>query len=245
MRIITNIAAIPKLPKPIALAIGTFDGVHLGHRHLINQMKEVGSPVIFTFSNHPLAVLNSQRKVPSLTTPEQKLDLLRTCGVETVIIQPFTKDMANMTYNLFLEELYEMLPFDHLFFGEEDALGKDREGTPDKIQAIGKSLHFTAHYLPKLTIDHLTCSSSAIREALKDGDLKTAENLLGRPFSIYITSSSPWIDEGLLKPGNYNLIVKSPTQQSTLVGEVTKTGDIIFDFPKDPENQLHIIFTKG
>lgn len=245
MKIISNIAAIPDLPKPIALAIGTFDGVHLGHQYLIQQMKRFGHVVILTFTNHPTSVLHHHKWIPSITEREQKLELLERAGAEVVIIQAFTKELTNMTYNLFLEELYETLPFNHLFFGEEDALGKDREGTPDKIREMGKALHFTAHYLDKFKVSNEICSSSAIRKALGNGDLKTAEKLLGRPFTVYTTTSCPMIDKGLLKEGSYDILIQSSTESESLKGEVTSLGEILFTSTKHFDETIQITFTKG
>lgn len=224
-----NLASMPDLAHPISLAIGTFDGVHLGHRLLINTMKRFGKTVVvFTFPNHPREVLMNIH-VPYLTPAEYKLQLLKEAGVDFCLMQSFSKDMANMTYNLFLEEIYSAFPFEHIFFGENDAIGKNREGTREKVELLGKALGFEAHYLPKLVIDGELVSSSRIRSLLALGDFNRAAQLLGRTFAISTTLENPYVDPLLLKPGLYKFTIYGKNQIYECSGKVDSTGIISFD----------------
>jgi len=231
MKIASNIASIPELKKPIALSIGTFDGVHLGHQHLLKTLKSYGTSVVFTFTNHPLEVIQPNTKVPSLTPYAYKLKLLEKTNIAICTIQEFSNDMANMTYNVFLEEIYHSIPFDHICFGGDDAIGKNREGTREKISELGSVLGFTPHYLPKITIDNEIVSSTTIRNYLRKGNLKMAEKLLGRPFATYTKLATPFVDPSLLKTGSYQLQIQSDSDSFQTKGKVASNGSILFDTP--------------
>lgn len=246
MKTFHSLASISDLPHPISLSIGTFDGVHLGHKSLIKKMKHYGTAVIFTFSNHPREVIDPKIKIPCLTPPDQKLQLLEEVGVDGCLLMPFTQDMAGMTYNLFLEEIYTAFPFEHLFFGERAVIGKNREGTKENIEKLGKMMGFQAHYLPKLTIDHETVSSTLIRTLLAKGDLKQVEKFLGRKFATMTALANPYIDPELLKPAHYQLKICTADQTFESSGKVNKNGEISLDQPisLDPEELVTIIFEK-
>jgi riboflavin kinase/FMN adenylyltransferase len=177
---VLNLAHIPSLPKPIALAIGMFDGVHLGHQYLIKEMKKVGTPVVYTFSNHPSTLLRDI-SVDLLTPIHHKLDLLESYGVYCTIVQNFTTHIAEMAYDSFLRMLHSHLPFSHIFFGEGAQIGKNREGTPEKIAKLGEKLQFSVHYLSKFCIHEALVSSTEIRHLLKTGQTEKALLLLGHP----------------------------------------------------------------
>lgn len=225
MQVVHNIASVPELPKPISLAVGTFDGLHMGHRRLLSAMKEIeGSSVVFTFINHPRSVLLGKSEIPLLTSPEYKIRLLEEAGIDFCIIQPFTKEMAGMHYRLFIEELYRAVPFQHLFLGEDASFGKDQEGNVDKLKELGHEMHFKVHCTAKLSIDGKIISSSNIRMALKKGHLQKAERMLGRPFSHYINPKMPSIEPRLLKPGKYYL---STPEKKEILCLVEPCGSII------------------
>lgn len=203
MKVAKTISSLPDMPSPVCLAVGTFDGVHLGHVKLINEMNKHGTSLVFTFSNHPSDILQNAKSIPSLMSPKHKERALAKAGVQYCVIQPFTQDIAQMPYNLFLEEIHAATPFSHIFFGENDTLGKNREGTPEKIAKLGEELGFEAHYLPKVTINGVTISSSNVRKALLEGKLKLAEDLLGSSYSNEVKTNDPYLDPGLIKPGRY------------------------------------------
>lgn len=245
-KIIYNLAEAPQLKKPIAFAVGSFDGFHLGHQHLIKTLKSLGSSVIFTFTNHPLERILPGIKVPLLTPLPYKLQILETLGLDLCILQPFSNDMANMSYQVFLEEIHKSLPFDHIVIGGQDPIGKNREGTKEKIQELGMRLGFTAHYIPKILIDGEEVSSTLIREFLKKGNLAQAEKYLGRPFATPICLNSPYIDPSLLKPGAYILQIKTEKDTFGGKGKVTPDGTVIFDCPSfiDRKEKATITFLK-
>lgn len=200
MKIYHSLTEVPAQKRPVSLVIGMFDGLHTGHKYLLKSLKkERGTSIVLTFKNHPKEVITEGTKVPILTSAEDKVRELAKCGIDGVIILPFTKDIAHMTYQMFLKEVYNAVPFEHLCIGENDAFGKNREGNKEALQKFGRELRFTVTSLPKLEKDGEIVSSSRIRKHLIDGELKKAENLLGRPLSFRV------IDKGLIKSGVYNV----------------------------------------
>ncbi len=242
---VNNIASLPEIKGPICLAIGTFDGVHLGHTKLIRKMKSLGKAVIFTFSNHPTDILQGNKTIPSLTTIDHKEKLLAEAGVDYCVIQPFSHDIAQMPYNLFLEEIYTCLPFSHLFFGEGDVIGKNREGTPKKIAEIANVLNFEVHYIPKEILSNTIISSTEVRKALRDGNLELAKNLLGQSFRTEVLTSDPYLDNDLLKEGKYCIeLLSKPNMEFDIA--VDKEGNIAFNktLPHFQDNETEIIIFK-
>jgi riboflavin kinase/FMN adenylyltransferase len=175
--------------KEMLLTIGVFDGVHLGHRHLIAKLKELASKQgnlsgVITFSQHPKEVLSPKTRLPSLTGLEQRLALLEDEGIDIVIPLPFTPQLANLSPKQFLILLKEYLKMKGLVVGPDFALGKGRQGDIDALRKLGQEMDFSLTVVPPLTVDGETVSSTAIRKALAEGDIKQVQRLLGRPFRL-------------------------------------------------------------
>ncbi len=165
-------------PKtPVALSIGNFDGVHLGHQEIIRRLKKTGSPAaIVTFEPHPLQVLKPDAPRPlQITSYEQKKALLKQFGVDYLVTIAFTKEFAQITYDQFLDSL----SLTHLIQGQGDAFGHKREGTEAKVRAWAMGKPIQIEYIPKITLDNEPVSSSRIRKALLSQDWALAERLLG------------------------------------------------------------------
>lgn len=178
MILISSLDQIPSLPQPIALTIGTFDGVHRGHQYLLSELKRHGTTVVFTFSNHPAEVLSSKNP-PSLSTLEEKLHFFQECGVDCVIVVPFTRTFADQPYDIFLTDLKKRLPFSTLILGKGDGFGKGNAGNETRVKKLEKILNFKAIYLEKLSLEGITVSSTLIRELLQNGEIEKASLLLG------------------------------------------------------------------
>lgn len=242
-KVIQQLTEAPALKKPISFAVGTFDGVHLGHQHLIKTLKKYGTSVLFTFNNQPQELVKPDVKIPLLTPPEYKRNLLKAIGIELCIEQEFTRDMANMSYQYFLTEIKKEIPFDHIFFGGDDPIGNNREGTKDRIVELSKTLDFTPHYLPKLAIDGEVVSSSLIRALLQKGNFAQAEKYLGRPFAIYTPLHHPYVDPDLIKNGTYNLKVQTEKDTLPCQGKVLEDGTILFNRPSFIDEKSHATIT--
>jgi riboflavin kinase/FMN adenylyltransferase len=183
MKILKNLEDIPVLPdKTLALSIGNFDGFHLGHKQIIARLKEKGTSFVLTFSNHPLEVLSGSSPSPILCSTDEKLRLLKEFGVDFVILLEFTPELAQQPYDVFLKKIHQKLPFSYLVLGKGDAFGHKRQGDEIRVKSLESELKFTAEYLPKLEYAGEPISSRRIREALKNNQLKLAENMLGRTY---------------------------------------------------------------
>lgn len=179
MKLVKRISDIPKISPPIALTIGVFDGVHLGHQHLIKILKTYGKPVVITFSNHPITVFTPNRSLTLLTTPEEKASRLEKLGVELIIQLPFTTELKETPYDTFLKKIHAKLPFETFIVGENAAFGKNREGTIKECQKLGEKLHFQAIALPKFEVDGAPVSSGRIRKLLLTEQDALAKKYLG------------------------------------------------------------------
>lgn len=173
MKIVYNLEEIPPFSSPIALTIGVFDGVHAGHRFLLEEMKKKGSVAVLTFSNHPSEVLRG-KQVPSLCPLDERLERLRVAGVDLAIVLPFTLDLASESYDTFLKNVQKHLPFSFLVLGEGASFGKGNLGTQKTICKL--DLGFEAIYLKKCTHEGAPISSQRIRDLLVQG--KETSNLL-------------------------------------------------------------------
>jgi riboflavin kinase/FMN adenylyltransferase len=179
-----------KAKKGMLLTIGVFDGVHLGHRHLIAKLTELAQKQglasgVITFSQHPKEVLSPPTSLPFLTDIERRIELIKGEGVDEVIPLTFTPELAALSPKEFLELLKKHLRMKGLVIGPDFALGKNREGNTETLRQLGEEMGFNLTVVPPLTIDGEVVSSTAIRQALAEGDMKRAQKLMGRPFRLH------------------------------------------------------------
>ncbi len=184
MKIVENLSDIPQLPEPLGLTIGSFDGVHLGHlallQHLRKKATKQGTMAVLTFKNHPATVLKNREAPTLLCTLEQNLSLLEEAGVDLVILLPFSKETAQLSFQAFLQEIRNVYPFSFLVLGKGSRFGKNAEGDEKQILELAKKWGFSAEYIEKLKIEDETVSSGAIRKALEERNFKKATSFLGR-----------------------------------------------------------------
>lgn len=171
------------------LTIGVFDGVHLGHRLLIERVireaaaRSLMSGVV-TFNGHPKTVLSNGTGLARLTSPEERTRILRAIGVDLVVPLTFTSELAALTAREFVSLLMEHLRMRGLIVGPGFAMGRGREGNVAALQELGRELGFTVEEVEPLEMEDSIVSSTAIREALSRGDMRTASKMLGRHFSL-------------------------------------------------------------
>jgi len=176
--------------KDTLLAIGVFDGVHLGHKDLISQLvgqarqQDLLSGVV-TFRQHPQEVLQLGTKLPFLTDLIERNYLLKDEGVEVIIPLTFTTESARLSARQFVGLLKKYLRLRGLIIGPDFALGRNREGNADTLRALGKEMNFSVTVVPAVMMNGEAVSSTAIREALAGGDMKRVHSLAGRPFSLH------------------------------------------------------------
>lgn len=179
--------AAPPPGQGTALTIGVFDGVHRGHLHLLARMAELARPnlatTVITFSNHPAEVVNPERSVTKIITPEEKVQLLHGAGVDNVICVEFTNEIANLDADVFTHMLWDCLHMQGMVTGPDFALGRNRSGNLDYLRRRGASMGFWVETVPPLELTGSAVRSRRIRNALADGDVDGAEFLLGRPYA--------------------------------------------------------------
>ncbi len=178
------------LDKDTALTIGVFDGVHRGHLYLLDALRERATERdlaagVITLHPHPALVLDPRASIAYLTSLEERVRLLRESGVDFALPLTFTPEVARLTAAEFAAALQERLRMRFLLVGPDFALGRGRQGDAATLVEIGRQMGFEVESLAPLVENGIVVSSSAIRAALEAGDIDTANDLLGRPFTLH------------------------------------------------------------
>jgi len=172
-------------PAGAVVSIGNFDGVHCGHRQVIEQSisraEELNAPaVLMSFDPHPVSILRPEETPPLLMTLEQRLEILSSLDLDAVAIVPFTNKVARMDAVGFVERiLVDRFAVREVYTGANFRFGKDREGDVDLLRALGEKLGFRAEAWPTVLMDGLPVSSTRIRELISRGEVEQATRLLG------------------------------------------------------------------
>ncbi len=174
--------------RATVLTIGVFDGVHQGHRHLLQRLIQRAQPDyqpgVITFSNHPASVLRPDFQLSYITTPGQKLGLLRDQGIDLVISLEFTKELAQVGATEFSSMLAELVHMKGLVIGPDFALGRNRQGDAAYLREAGKELGFWVETVEPLILNGIIVRSRRIRQTITQGDVTTGNQLLGRTFYL-------------------------------------------------------------
>lgn len=172
------------------LAIGNFDGVHLGHRALLERLVATARqhglpPAVMTFEPHPRELFTPEQAPARLTSLREKLALLEGCGIEEVYLLHFSRKLAGLTAGEFIERvLVRGLAVRHLIIGDDFRFGKGRAGDFGMLEAAGQRHGFGVEAMHTIEINGERVSSSAVRDALGAGELEHAARLLGRSYCI-------------------------------------------------------------
>jgi riboflavin kinase/FMN adenylyltransferase len=182
---------LPQLAGGSVVTVGTFDGVHLGHRDILRRVAERAAEfdvpgLLVTFRPHPLEVVNPSAAPMLLTPGEEQLDALADSGPLLVSVLPFTRSLASYTAQAFVNEiLVKRYKLRTLVVGHDHGLGRGRQGDVGTLRAIGEKCGFDVDVVPPTLGDHrLPISSSAVRTSIAHGDLEHARAALGRPYSF-------------------------------------------------------------
>ena len=170
--------------SPTVATIGFFDGVHLGHRFLIQQVKVAATQTgwqssIITFPVHPRQVIQSEFQPQLLSSPEEKIELLASTGVDNCILLPFTRELSQLTAYEFMQLLYDKYKVRMLVIGYDHRFGHNRTETFEDYCRYGRELGIHIMQASAYTQEQDKVSSSAIRRALQTGDIRTATKFLG------------------------------------------------------------------
>jgi riboflavin kinase / FMN adenylyltransferase len=184
---------VGELGRPLrapTVAIGNFDGVHLGHQALVAACREQahsmdGEAVVLTFDPHPARFFAPALAPPMIMPLARRLELLADAGAEVVIIEPFDAAFAALEAETFVEAvLRDDLGARHLVVGYDFTFGRGRRGNPPLLSALGLRLGLGVTIVPAVTAGGVVCSSTKIREFVLEGRVEGAKLLLGRPFEV-------------------------------------------------------------
>ncbi len=178
-----------RVERDTLLSIGVFDGVHLGHRHLLGRLRERARdeglmPGVVTFSNHPRQTLHTGDAITYLTPLEERLGLLRAAGMEVVAAISFNPELAALEAKDFISRLQHHLRLRGLVIGPDFALGRGRKGDASHLEALSQPMGFFLERVPQVAANGDAVSSTAIRTALGRGEVERVGRLLGRPFTL-------------------------------------------------------------
>lgn len=190
MRVYRSIENLPEFKNPV-VTIGTFDGVHEGHRHLIQKIKSLakeigGESLLITFHPHPrLVVYPDDKSLRILTTLEEKISLLEAEGVDNLVIVPFTKEFSLHSAKEYLQHfLVEKFHPSVIVTGYNHSFGHHRDGNIEMLRRYESEFHYKVEELNKQLVDDIAVSSTRIRIALREGDIELATHLLGHSYSF-------------------------------------------------------------
>ncbi|MCB9357267.1 MAG: bifunctional riboflavin kinase/FAD synthetase [Calditrichaeota bacterium] len=174
-----------------AVTVGTFDGVHIGHVSLLRTLSAAAArldaiPLVATFDRHPRSIVgNEPRQISHLSTFEERLALIEAQGVEHVFVMEFTDSVRNLTAREFVEEfVLRRWNAKALVAGYNHSFGRDRGGDRESLIGFGRSMGFEVEIVPPVLASDQPVSSTQIRRFLLDGEIRSANEMLGRHYSV-------------------------------------------------------------
>lgn len=233
-----------KAKPATVVTIGTFDGVHIGHKTIIDRLLSLGqthkaASVVLTFFPHPRMVLQPDVKIKLINTINERTQLLTGLGVSHVIVHPFTKEFSRMSALAFVRDiLVGQLGAKHLVIGYDHRFGRNRDANIEDLREFGTTYGFTVHEISAQDIDAVTVSSTKIRRALEEGDIAKANAYLGYNFSLtgrvvtgrglgkdlgYPTANLALQEDYKIIPCNGVYVVRAKINQQYIIG-ITNIG---------------------
>lgn len=182
---------VERVPNSV-ITVGTFDGVHAGHRAIIDTVAEKARnrearSVLVTFDPHPRDIINpGDAGIKLLTTLPERSEILEELGIDTMVVIPFDRDFSLLSSEEFIRDIiYEKVGVSEFVIGYDHQFGRNREGTIETIERLGKELGFDSYVVSKREVGEKTVSSTAIRNAIsEDGNVEEAANFLQRPYRL-------------------------------------------------------------
>ena len=176
--------------RKVSVAIGTFDGVHLGHQQVIRQAvsdarQHEGLSVVVTFDRHPNSIVAPDRVPPQIYSQPQKLRALASLGADATLVIPFTREFSALPAEDFIRALVAQLtPVQSVCVGSSFVFGRQRSGDVALLQRLGAELNFVVHGLAAVALDGEMVSSTRIRESLRAGEINRVSQMLGREYAL-------------------------------------------------------------
>ncbi len=192
MEIYKKLSAINKKFLRPVIALGMFDGVHIGHASIISRAVELarsidGTSIVFTFSNHPLSILDPAAQPLMIGNRSLRRQLVESIGIDVLIDIPFTRELSKRSPEDFLQLLRDKFAPSIVVTGPNYTFGRFGKGNGRMLIREGNSYGFRAEVCPAITVNKKTVSSTRIRKLIADGELHSANELLGRPFTYVST----------------------------------------------------------
>lgn len=238
MKVYRSWKGIKEKHHNLVLGLGNFDGIHLGHQKLIKELvstaKDIGgTPAVFTFYPHPLAILKPDNAPPMLLSQEAKQRMMAHLGVEVLLWVPFTLELAALTPEEFIRDvLHNELGVKAVFVGFNYTFGHKGLGTPEVLENYSSLYGYNVHVIPPFTVGGNTVSSTLIRHLLSDGEVTEARKYLGYcPFvegpvvtgerrgrQLGFPTANLQLERGILVPANGVYAVKVQVDGDTCLG---------------------------
>jgi len=265
MKVFNNLLDVKK-DKNTILTLGTFDGIHLGHKKIIDAVVQKasvtgGRSFLITFDPHPRNVL-SGNSIKLLNSPDEKLEILKSLNIDNVLVINFTKEFSQLSSEeFFVDYIIDKIGIKEIVVGYDHHFGKGRGGDENTLKELGAKYGFIVTKVDAVSIDGINVSSSKIRNALSEGDVQTANKLLGRYYSFngtvirgdgrgrtlgFPTANVKLSDNNKLLPligiyvveiiieGNKHFGLMSIGKRPTFYNDGQVTNEVyIFDFEKD------------
>ena len=177
-------------PKKTILTLGTFDGVHIGHKKILekitqNTENEKYESLVLTFFPHPRMILQEESAIKLLNTITEKIDLLEKTGIENLVIHPFDESFSRLTAEEFVREiLVEQFHIQKIIIGHDHRFGRNRTANIDDLIDFGKKYGFEVEQISAQEINEISVSSTKIRNALEEGDIVLANKYLGYEYFL-------------------------------------------------------------
>jgi riboflavin kinase/FMN adenylyltransferase len=180
---------LPNDGRGTVVTVGTFDGVHLGHRRVLREIakrarRAKGRSLLVTFEPHPMEIVNPPAAPHLLTLAHERREFLAQCELDIVVFMAFTKELSQYSPEAFVRLLLDRFHMKELVIGYDHGFGRGRAGGVDLLRRLGKDLGFGVDVVKVLDIHKHPISSTLVRRAVAGGDLETATHLLGRPYSL-------------------------------------------------------------
>jgi riboflavin kinase/FMN adenylyltransferase len=184
MRVVDGVDALPREAGPVFVVVGVFDGLHLGHRYLLEHLvaeaaRRDAAPTVITFDHHPDEVLTGSAP-PLLIDPDERLQRLDAAGVAVTVVQHFDDALRHTAYDAFIKRIRARVALSGFLMTPDAAFGFERRGTPDAVAEVGARAGFEVVVVPPFTLEGRPVRSSEIRDAIAAADLAAARRLLGR-----------------------------------------------------------------
>ncbi len=188
---LTHLNEVERLENTV-LTVGTFDGVHEGHRALMETVvekakKREARSVVVTFDPHPRTIIHSKSDgIKLLTTLRERAEILETIGIDVLVVIPFTRDFSLLSSEEFVKDvIHQKIGISEFIIGYDHHFGKDRSGTIETLERLGPELNFDVQVVSKKEMGDTTISSTVIRNEIIDhGNMNKASDLLGRPYML-------------------------------------------------------------